>query len=312
VKLLVTGATGCVGRAVVDVALRRGWQVVGLARSAPDAPLPSDVQLVRGDVRDRASVEDASAGCDVVIHTAGWVHRVPRSDSEIAELRSSIVNGTEVVAHAAQRGGARLVVTSTVAAIGALHTPYGRAKLEAEEAAKRACSRTAIVRPAVVYGPHDRGNVVRLIAAIAQRRAAIVGDGSNRKSMVASANLADRLVLAAEHRTLAGEWVAADEPAPTQRELQAAIAAELGRRTPPRIPMAPLRWAARGLDLLGRVSGGQGGVWSDRVEKLASDTVFPGAPLDEALGYTPRVPFERAIAEAVRWWWESGREAAQP
>lgn len=290
---LVTGATGCIGRAVVAAALARGWRVRGLARCSPALRL--DAELVLGDIRDPLVVGRAATGCDAIIHAAGWVHRLPCSDADRFDLRSSIIDGSRVVAEAAARTGARLVSTSSVAVLDPV-TDYARAKLEAEHSVLTSCPRAVIIRPTVVYGPHDRGNVAALIDAIERRRAVIVGSGTNRKSMVYSANLADRLLAAAQRDDLVGTWCAADDPAPTQAEILASIARALGLRPPPRIPRVAVAWGARVLDALGRTDR-----WSGRVTKLSSESVASGAPLDVALGYSPQVSWSAGILSAVAW-----------
>lgn len=291
-RWLITGATGCVGRAVCAAAVAAGHEVMGLApRGAPPGwELP--VGVVAARVEDSAAVERAVDGRDVVIHLGGWVHRVPRGAAEEAELRRSIVDGSEGVARAARRVGARLVHGSTVAVDEP--TPYGRAKRDAEAAVAAVEPGAALVRIVHVYGAHDRGNMARLIRAVLGRRAAVVGDGANRKSMVYVENLADRLVLLTGQR-LAGAWVAADG-APTQAEIVGAIAAAAGRRPPPRVPRTLALLGARALDALTRSS-----VWSDRVDKLMRPTEFDGAPLDEKLGYRPRVSFDEGMRRAVAW-----------
>lgn len=302
--LLVTGATGCVGRAVVEVALRDGWNVLGLARSAPTIPLPEGVEFARADVRDATAVARAAAGCDAIVHAAGWVHRRPRSAADRAELWSSIVDGSRTVAAAASR--TRLVVISSVAVHGrasngelAPDTDYGRAKLAAETTAAAQHPQAVILRSALVYGPHDRGNFIALIRAVDRRLAFIVGPGTNRKSLVYAAHLADR-VLAAARSDVAGAWIAADDPAPTQTEVLCEIARALGRHRPISLPRPLLATATGILDLVRGPSGAPR--WRDRVAALCRDTAFSGAPLDTALGYRPRATLREAILAAVEWY----------
>lgn len=300
--ILVTGVTGCVGRAVAVAAAARGWTIRGIARSRPVAPLPG-VELLTGDVRDETLIAGAVDGCDAVVHGAGWVHRIPCGERDHHELWSSIVDGARVVASACARANARLVALSTVAVLGAPATAYGRAKLAAEDVAASTAPSCVVVRPAVVYGAHDRGNVAALIRAIDRRRFAVVGRGNNRKSVVYAGNLADRLVALATARQVAGPWIAADDPAPTQAELASTIAAALGRRTPPRVPIAPLRVAAAALDGVARLRRDvPPGTWRDRVAKLAAETVFDGTPLDERLGYRPGTSLVEGVRAAVAWY----------
>ncbi len=300
-ELLVTGATGCIGRAVVAAAQQRGWHVRGLARHAPAAPWADGVEVAVCDVRDRAAVARVAAGCDAIVHLAGWVHRVPRDDGDRAELRSSIVGGTGTVAVVAAGLGARLVVTSTVAVFD--QSEYGRAKLEAEAVAVASCPEVLVLRPAVVYGRSDRGNVVALIRMVDRRLGLIVGPGSNRKSMIYVENLADRILEGIVRRDLTGTWIATDEPAPTQAEIVAEIARALGRRPPLALPRWPVLTAAALADVVGRAGRAPAGPsWHERVRGLTRSTVFSGAALDETLGYRPRVSWSEAIRTTVAWY----------
>jgi nucleoside-diphosphate-sugar epimerase len=304
-RALVTGATGCVGRAVVAALLRDGWAVRGLARNAaPGSPAARRV----GDAAHEAAVRAAAAGCEAVVHLASWVHRVARTDADRAAVCRSIVDGTRHVVEAA--GGARLVFASTVAVYGSFppqpadettppapDTPYGEAKLEAEDLVRAQAAAAAILRIALVYGTYDRGNFAALARALARRRAFIVGRGDNRKSLVYADNLADRIVRLCAN-DVGGTFIAADV-APTQRELMTQLAGALGRRPPLAVPRGALLLAGRLLDL---VSGPR---WADRVRKLEAATEFSGARLDSALGYAPRVSFPDGLRRAAAWYKEA-------
>ena len=318
--LLVTGATGCVGRAVVDRALADGWRVRGLARRAPSAALPAGVELLLGAVEDRRAVARAIDGVEAVVHLAAYVHAVPHGAAAVSQLRRVIVEGTQVVAEAARNARARLISASTVAVYGsrppapcdersAVHpdTPYAQAKLEAERLVSRLDPDATILRIAVVYGPHDRGNLLTLVRGINRGLAVTVGRGDNRKSVIYVENLAARISRALESATVPGVWVAADAPAPTQRELIERIAAALGRRVPPRVPQAPLAWVARGVDVARAIARRPGPSWHARVVKLSSPTEFDGRGLDDRLGYSAQVPLEEGIRRTVSWYREHGR-----
>ena len=314
-RVLVTGASGCVGRALVDEALAAGWAVRGLSRRLPSPPLPAAGEVLRGDVQDAAVVARAVAGCAAVVHLASWTHAVPRTCEEHAALAGAIVGGTRVVAEAAQSAGARLVTASTVAVYGsrfsaavteatppAPDTPYGRAKLAAEEVAVAACPDATVLRIALVHGAFDRGNVTRLARLVDRGLGVVLAGGHNRKSLVFAPNLARRIlgVLALPAARVRGIWIAADDPAPTQRELLECLARALGKRAPISVPAGPVRLAAGVLDGLTR-----GARWRDRVDKLLAPTEFVGRPLDEAIGFSGGVPLDEAVGRTVSWWREA-------
>jgi nucleoside-diphosphate-sugar epimerase len=309
--LLVTGATGCVGRAVTTAARAAGWRVRGLARRTAPGDWEGH-ELVNGDVTDAAAVARAALGCQAVVHLAGWVHRRPASPEDHRVLRAAIVDGTGHVAEAARQSGATLVSASTVAVYGAAgaipcddqhavapETPYARAKLEAEAAARARHPSPIILRLALVYGPHDRGNFLKLVRAIDRGYAVTVGAGENRKSVVCVTNVADRILGCLQSpETARGTWIVADGPAPSQRELMEIIAGTLGRRAPLRVPEPLVSLATGAVDrlTLGRLA------LRDRARKLTASTEFLGTGLDERIGYRPRVSLEEGIRRTVAWY----------
>jgi NAD+-dependent farnesol dehydrogenase len=172
-KVLVTGGTGYLGRAVVSALASRGHDVVVFARSASRSGLPGTA--IDGDIRDRAAVERAAAGCDAIAHAAALVSIWrPRpadfDDINVGGLRN-------VLAAAAAHGTARVLYTSSFVAMPPrgrteplLANDYQRTKVEADRLAGQAAGEgVPLIRvyPGVVYGPgtFTEGNLVgRLIA----------------------------------------------------------------------------------------------------------------------------------------------------
>jgi dihydroflavonol-4-reductase len=173
-RVLVTGATGFLGRHLVDALLSRGHHVVALVRASGSA-LPVGVEARVGDVLDAASLLEAAKGCEVVLHCAGKVSRDPRDAELLYRLH---VGGTKNVVSACKHAGVRRLVhastSGTVAVsddpdhvsvetdetpIGILaRWPYYRAKLFAERAALAANGadlEVVSVNPTLLLGPGD-------------------------------------------------------------------------------------------------------------------------------------------------------------
>jgi dihydroflavonol-4-reductase len=170
--VLVTGATGFIGGHVVAELLRRGHHVRALVRAATDpGDLPTlGAEVVRGDVLDRAAVQQAMTGCDGLVHLAAdfrlWV------PDEQAMARTN-VEGTHHVLEAARAAGVtRVVYTSTVAVLDAtpddpeprladarlMRGAYERTKWQAEHEARRLEREglgLCIVYPTWPVGPGD-------------------------------------------------------------------------------------------------------------------------------------------------------------
>ena len=147
--LAITGATGFVGSAVLDVALAQGHQVRALARREC-APRPG-VAWVRGDLADSAALAALVAGADAVIHVAGLTNT-----PDPAEFEDANVTGTANVMDAMEAGGVRrLVFVSSLAAREPRLSAYGASKARAEVLVEASGLDWTMVRPPAVYGPRD-------------------------------------------------------------------------------------------------------------------------------------------------------------
>ena len=169
---LVTGATGFVGWHVARKLLERGEKVRALVRDPARLKELEDVEPVRGDLRDSASLEKAVEGCSVVYHVAAD-YRLWMRDPQ--EMFRSNVDGTRNLLEAAQRSGIeRVVYTSTVGCIGIpkdgigdeqtpvaiedMKGPYKRSKFLAERVALEFAGEgfpVVIVNPTAPVGDHD-------------------------------------------------------------------------------------------------------------------------------------------------------------
>lgn len=168
---LVTGATGTVGAAVVAELLAAGRRVRALVRDVERAraAVPAEVELVAGDVTDRASIERAVAGCGAVFHTAGLPEQWLRDARRFTEVN---VDGSRAVGEAALAAGVTsFVYTSTIdvfawqrgvefdeatLASAPKGSAYEISKQEADRAIVALQERGLPVRythPSAVYGP---------------------------------------------------------------------------------------------------------------------------------------------------------------
>jgi nucleoside-diphosphate-sugar epimerase len=174
--VLVTGASGLVGRRLVARLLASGRVVTAFVRrpGSPDGSAGAGLRLAVGDVTDADAVTRAVRGCDAVVHLAN-------ASGVVDEAHAHAVNvgGTEHVMEAARRAGVRRVVfTSTVSATRARVGPYGRTKRLAEERVRGAGVPFVILRPSLVYGAGETG----LVGSLARHLRTlpvmpVIGDG---------------------------------------------------------------------------------------------------------------------------------------
>ena len=201
---LVTGGSGYFGSLLVRRLVAAGHHVRVLDVNDADDRLP-EVELVRGDIRDAATVARAVAGCDVIFNN---VAQVPLARDEHL-LRTVNVDGTVLLLSEAQRAGVSKVVhTSSSAVFGVPAsnpvlptTPpapiesYGRAKLAAEQACLDAVAEgldVTIVRPRTILGHGRLGIFGILFDWIADGADVFVlGKGDNRYQFVHADDLAE-------------------------------------------------------------------------------------------------------------------------
>jgi nucleoside-diphosphate-sugar epimerase len=274
--VLVTGASGALGRLLVALLGRRGWRTRALVH---DRPAESADEAMTGDLSDVASLARAVEGAGAVVHLAAVTHaRRPRDYERVN------VEGTSALLDAARREDvARFVHVSTRAASehgGA----YSVSKLRSEELVRGSGLPFAIVRLPEVYGAGGGEGVDRMLDLAARGRPVpVAGDGSDllcpvfaddAVAAVAAALEADRAL--GNTYTLAGECM-------TAVELACSAAEHFGTRSRVmHVPLAALHAAA----VLGRVLPLP--VYPDQVQRLRAAKPPASPEAREDLGFEPR------------------------
>jgi nucleoside-diphosphate-sugar epimerase len=302
-KVLVTGASGFVGRAVVAALAADGDEVRAAVRHAPVPPFPPAVAVaLHGDLAEPIDWAPLLAGIDAVVHLAGIAHAGPG----IAEERYDRVNhlATAALAKAARAAGvARMVFVSSVRAQtgpAADHVvtesdeprptdPYGRAKLAAERAVQRSGVAFTILRPVLVYGPGVKGNLRALMRLAALPVPLPFGALTARRSLLSLDNLAGAIAFVLRHEGCAGETYVVADPAPvTIAEIVAALRHGMSKKPGLiAVPPALLRLALTAL--------GRGANWEQINGALVAD-----ARKLVAAGWQPEADTKGALAEMIR------------
>ena len=149
--IAITGGTGFVGQAVLDVLQEALMPVEALARKVPQDK-HSRVDWVQGNLDDLPALERLVAGSEAVIHIAGLT-----STPDPDEFEAANVTGTANVITAMKRAGAeRLVFVSSLAARKPELSAYGASKNRAEQLVEASGLDWTIIRPPAVYGPRDK------------------------------------------------------------------------------------------------------------------------------------------------------------
>lgn len=307
--ILVTGASGFVGRALLPRLVADGHRVHAAVRR-PDSGLPAGVDPVAiGDLTAQPDWRSALAGADAVVHLAARAHVLDeRSPDAFALYRAANTLPTLRLAEAAAATGVRrLVFISSVRVHGsrtagapfdeasplAAEDPYGRSKAEAErglaEIARASSLEVVVLRPPLVYGPGVRGNFARLARLVARGVPLPFGAVRNRRSLVYVGNLVDAIVQSLTHPAAAGRtFMVSDGEDVSTAELVRRIARALGR-SPRLVPVPPTLLRAAGA-LAGR---------REDVARLLGDLVVDSTLLRRTLGWTPPHTLEEGLAATM-------------
>jgi nucleoside-diphosphate-sugar epimerase len=247
VTVLVTGATGFVGTALVHRIVRDGRHEVRAAVRHDTSTLPAQIPRVRIDLDPGWHWGTVLADVSAVVHLAARVHVMHEAAADpLGAFRRVNVDGTlNMVRQAAAAGVRRLVYVSSVKVNGetgsyteldapAPEDPYAISKLEAEVGLRRISAETGlevvIVRPPLVYGPGVRANFAALVRAVERGTPLPLGAVHNRRSLIAVDNLVDFIVTCLDHPAAANEtFLVSDGQDLSTSELIRGLATAMGR-----------------------------------------------------------------------------------
>ena len=281
-KILVTGASGFVGSALVPALESRGHEIRRMGRNSNSLP------------------NESLGGCDAVVHLANIAHTRAAREA----LWRVNVEGTRRLAEEAARAGVRrLVYLSSIKASGeeskgrpfdASETPaprdeYGKAKLAAERALAEVAGRTGIetvvLRPPLVYGPGVKANFLALLRAVDAGWPLPFGSIGNRRSLVYVGNLADAIAACVEHPQADGRtYVVSDGPPVSTPALCRAIGEALSQ---------PVRLFDFPAPLLKAIP---------QLKPLLNDLELDDSVLRKELGWAPRFSFAEGLRATARWY----------
>jgi nucleoside-diphosphate-sugar epimerase len=317
IRVLVTGATGYIGTHLLPVLRDEGFEVRALRRAASaSSPGATTFDWVSvGDIGPDTEWAAALAGVDVVVHLAALAHQIgPAANARSEDFNRINTLGTARLAEAAVEAGVRRVVmVSSVAAMGpysrepfteltpcAPDTPYGTSKLAAERSIERILAGRAtdwcVVRPPLVYGPGNPGNMKRLLQLIERGWPLPLGLVGARRSHLFVGNLVALLALCAVRPEASRRMFLADDGEPVEtRELVRELARLSGTRArvvP--VPKPALQALGQVGDLLERIAGRPVPFSSYSVDKLLGSLVIDSRAVRAALSWVP--PYDRGDA----------------
>lgn len=256
--VLVTGAAGFIGAALVKQLIAQGFAVRALVRRPQPAQV--DIEYFVADLSDNDSLEEACRGVDCVIHLAGRAHVLRETEgAPLDAFRLVNVDGTVQLALAAVSVGVRRFVFVSSIGVNGDNTPKGRfdeksvacphadyaqSKWEAEQQLIDVCKNSSmewvIIRPPMVIDSQAPGNFARLLKLVDRGLPLPFGKTTNLRSLISLQNLIELLQLTIVHPAAAGEvFLAADGGDVSTTEMVRALAQGMNR--PIRlIPVPPI------------------------------------------------------------------------
>ncbi len=310
-RVLVTGASGFIGKAVCDVLPLRNFRVLRAVRSPRDASQTSGVETISMvDLNETTDWSTALIGVDCVVHLAARAHMMNETAADpLFEFRRVNVSlTTNLALQAASAGVRRFVFVSSIKVNGEATIvgqpfkpediprptdPYGLSKLEAEQSLLQIAVATGlevvIIRPVLVYGPGVKANFLTMMRWAAKGVPLPFGALENRRSLVAIDNLVDLIAICVDHPAAVSQiFLVSDGEDLTVTNLLRRISFAIG--TPARLLPVPVFF----LKIVGRIFG-----QDEVVQRLCSSLQVDISKTVQLLGWLQPVSVDEGIRRAV-------------
>ena len=311
-KILVTGASGFIGKSICKTLSKSDISVIGLVRSFNSSLKNVDIEYQSvGDINYKTEWKDILAGKDCIIHCAAKAHILKKS--KVHTLKSFLSINSEstknLAEQAAEVGVRRLIFLSSIGVNGLnshnrnpfLHydkpnptEDYAISKHEAEklliEISKKTSLEIVIIRLPLVYGPSAPGNLKRLIKLVRSGLPLPFGQIKNKRSLIGVENLIDLIIKCIDHPKASGKtFLASDGEDLSTPELIKLIASSMEKKAnlfP--FPISILKFFA---SVFGR---------REEINRLVGSLRIDNSYTKEILNWTPPVSVEEGIRRMVQ------------
>jgi nucleoside-diphosphate-sugar epimerase len=313
-SVLIIGGSGFIGTRLAQRLCKNGQLDIKIFDKTLSKKFSRLVTL--GDVRSKDQLRSSIPEKSVIINLAAEHRDDVRPVSLYDEV--NVGGARNICAIAAEKDVRLIIFTSSVAVYGFApvgtnelgkiepFNDYGRTKYEAEQVfkawqAQAPYERTlVIIRPTVVFGERNRGNVYNLLRQITSGRFIMVGSGENRKSMAYVENVAAFIEYSMSFKPGVHTFNFIDKPDFTMNQLVGSVKRMLGQsgNIGLRLPYAVGYAIGKGFDLVAAITGKRLAVSSIRVKKFCANSVYNTA-IDDT-GFVPPVPLAQALDQTIR------------
>jgi nucleoside-diphosphate-sugar epimerase len=321
-KLLITGATGFIGSYLLPILYQQKFQITAAGRKNLSQSSSMPIKIVKvGDIDEETNWQEALQGIDIVIHLAARAHiineTIPNPEAEFIKVNTQ---GTaNLVQQSIQAGVKHFIFISS---IGAMTTqsdriltenspchpdsPYGRSKLQAEQAlmelAKSSSMTWTILRPTLVYGPGNPGNMERLMKLIKRGLPLPFGAIKNRRSFVFVGNLVDAIITCLDHPNAANQiFLISDNQDVSTPELISLIAQQIQQpcQLLP-VPSNLLKFLGYLGDIAESISGKNLPFNTYNIDRLLGSLSVDSSHIQNTLNWQPPFTLEQGLAQTIQ------------
>jgi dihydroflavonol-4-reductase len=318
-RAVITGASGFIGRYVLQECLHKEWDVRALQhrRRVPGGGVShKEIDVFVGDIAVPGSLKGLFEGVDILFHCAAALGASMVSESDFFRINAE---GTKNVLQAAKETGIlKTVHFSSAGVLGSVRrgdvahedypldpqNSYDRSKLEGENIARHFAEEgmdVVILRPGWVYGPEDR-RTFKLIEAIAKKRFILVTKGETLQTPVYIDDLVRGVFLSAEKGQRGHIYHLAGNEVLSVKDIATQIASAAGTKIPPiSLPLWPVKLAASALENAFALLKKEAPLTRGKLSFFIHPKPLAIQKAEEELRYTPEVSFSEGIAQTVEW-----------
>lgn len=333
-RILITGAAGFIGSHLVDYLLEKGVKPSQLRLAiAPWDTLDnlahldlSQAEIIKADIRHKPAMIKAAVGMNYIYHLAARIDFDGKTYNEYQDIN---VMATKYLVEATrQQPLKKFIFYSSIGVFGLpagignikgwdeTHPKtytnfYGQSKWEGEQVVMEEHTKTgmpyAIIRPASVYGPREKGPTLALYKAIRNHQFLMIGDGKNKMHYVYVKDLVGLTFLAAKSKLTSGDYIGAGEKPTKFKDIIAAVAHSIDQTVPSwHIPTPIALVAGYGLQAIGDITGIKPPLFPSRVRTMTTSYYYKIDKAKRELGYQPQISFTEGANQTGQWYLEQG------
>ncbi len=303
-KVLLTGSTGFIGKALLNVLISKAYSVVAPVRVPLVSPSENVTMPLLDDIGMLSSRSNWFTGCDVVVHLAGKAHSAVEFADEYSRVNRDATLNLARLAHEA--GVKRFIFLSSVSVHGQTSVePFdvsnhpcpveiaALSKLEAEDGLKLIAQETGIevviIRPTLVYGPNAPGNFGKLLKLSSKNLPLPLGAVFNKRSLVGLDNLIDLIVTCLNHPKAANQtFLVSDDHDLSTTELLNMMTRAAGKI--PRLVPMPVSWLKFTTKLIGKQA---------VIDRLCGNLQVDIRHTKDTLDWVPPISVEEGIRRCI-------------